>query len=317
MASSFRIGSRASRLALFQAEKVAAELRRAHGLDEDAIAIETLSTQGDKIVDTPLWEMGGKGLFTEQIEARLLAREIDFAVHSLKDMPTKPTEGLRADIMLARDDPRDMLILAPSHAGKDISIDTLEPSCRVGSCAPRRMGQLLWLRPDLNVVSVRGNVETRLAKLESGEFDAILLACAGLQRLGIKPPASAILSTETMLPAAGQGVIVVQYRDGDTATQEFLAPVHDWETGICVAAEKSFLATLDGSCTTPAGALATLKDGRIHFRGRLLSMDGKEFREAEEQGDASSIEDAVATGQRAGESLLRQSPQQRPANRCS
>lgn len=315
MASPLRIGSRASKLALLQAEEVACRLRRIHNLNAEDTIITPVSTRGDRITQRPLWEMGGKGLFTEQIEAQLRRRQLDVAVHSMKDMPTRPSEGLSANIVLARKDARDMLICRPSpHDAGSIpsgnrGIRELTSRCRVGTCAPRRMAQLLWLRPDLNILPLRGNVETRLAKLASGEVDAILLARAGLQRMEIIPSAGAILSPREMLPAAGQGVIVVQYREDDNAMRKLLAPLHHRETGWCVDAEKAFLAALEGSCTTPAGAFAEMQNGHLAFRGRLLSMDGMNLREIFRAGRS---EDAIDIGRSAGEALLLQMPRQRP-----
>ena len=311
MAFPLRIGSRASRLALLQAETVARGLLHAHGLGKSDIRLEPISTKGDNIKEKPLWEMGGKGLFTENIESQLLRGDLDLAVHSLKDMPTKPTDGLRSDIMLERGDARDMLIVSPKSDVGDISIKTLKPAGCIGTCAPRRMAQLSWMRPDLKMVSLRGNVETRLSKLESGGMDAIVLACAGLERLGIEPGNAVTLPVDEMLPAAGQGVIAIQYRESDDRVRELLTSLHHQETGLCVAIEKGFLEALNGSCVTPAGAYARARNERFHFTGRLLSLDGTELREIYEEADITGIDDAVALGRRAGEALLRQRPQRR------
>ena len=311
MAFPLRIGSRASRLALLQAEVVARGLLHAHGLSRSSIHLESISTKGDRIKEKPLWEMGGKGLFTENIESRLLRGDLDLAVHSLKDMPTKPTDGLRSDIMLKRGNARDMLIVSSKNDTGDISIKTLKPADCIGTCAPRRMAQLLWLRPDLKIISLRGNVETRLSKLESGGVNAIVLACAGLERLGIKPGNAVTLPVDEMLPSAGQGVITVQYRESDNRVRELLTSLHHQETGLCVTIEKNFLEALNGSCVTPAGAYARTRNERFHFTGRLLSPDGTELREIHEEAYITCIDDAVALGRRAGEALLRQKPQRR------
>lgn len=296
---------------MLQAEAVARSLLRAHGLSKSDIHFESILTKGDRIKEKPLWEMGGKGLFTENIESQLLRGDLDLAVHSLKDMPTKPTSGLRSDIMLERGDARDMLIISPKSSIDDISIKTLKPTSRIGTCAPRRMAQLLWMRSDLKVMSLRGNVETRLSKLDSGDMDAIVVACAGLERLEIQPGNAVMLSVDEMLPAAGQGVISVQYRENDGRVRDFLTPLHHQETGLCVATEKSFLEALDGSCVTPAGSYARVHNGCLHFTGRLLSLDGMELREVHEEADIANINDAIALGLRAGETLLRQKPQRR------
>lgn len=306
-----RIGSRASRLALLQAEEVASALLHAHGLGESDIHLEAITTKGDRIKEKPLWEMGGKGLFTGNIESQLLRGDLDLAVHSLKDMPTKQTDGLRSDVMLARIDARDVLIAPPKIDINDISVGKLKPASRIGTCAPRRIAQLLWSRPDLEVLPLRGNVETRLSKLESGEIDAILLARAGLERLGIDPANAVTLSVDEMLPAAGQGVIVVQYREGNERMRGLLTPLHHQETGLCVATEKGFLEVLDGSCTTPAGAFARFEKGNFCFTARLLSVNGTELREVHEEAAIADIDDAIALGRRAGEMLLRQVPQRR------
>ena len=321
-----RIGSRASRLALLQAKNLAQRLRQLHNLGAEDIAIIPISTRGDQIRETPLWEMGGKGLFTERMEAALLEGSLDVAVHSMKDMPTKTTPGLRADVMLERQDARDVLIISPLAQGAEadtpipVGIHALPHGCRLGSSAPRRMAQILWQRPDVRIVPLRGNVETRLEKLASGVMDATLLARAGLQRLGLAPDLSATLSIEEMLPAAGQGAIVAQYREDDPATRAMLTPAHHHETGLRVTAEKAFLETLNGSCTTAAGAFAEFQGAgkkRLVFTGRLLAMDGSEMREIHQQSDVEAdMGAAIALGRRAGETLLRQKPRHRPQT-CS
>ena len=305
-----RIGSRASGLARLQAEQTAAALRQAHRLSGDDIALASLSTKGDEIRSRPLWEMGGKGLFTEAIEKRLLEGGLDMAVHSAKDMPTRRTPGLRADIMLAREEARDALILAPTsdHAP---TIAELPPSARVGTCAPRRMAQLLWLRPDIRLIPLRGNVETRLEKLAAGDMDAILLSQAGLQRLAITPPRHALLSPREMLPAAGQGAIAVQYREDDQETRDMLAAIHHFETGLRVAAEKAVLEAIDGSCLTPIGAFAERQGTRLILRARLLSEDGTQRREAHAEAQVSTPADAESLGHRIGAELLTQRPKKR------
>lgn len=305
-----RIGSRASRLARLQAEQVANALRQAHRLSPNDIALAPLSTKGDEIRSRPLWEMGGKGLFTEAIEKRLLEGGLDMAVHSAKDMPTRRTPGLRADVMLAREDAQDALILAPT-SDHPPAIAELPPSCRIGTCAPRRMAQLLWLRPDLRLAPLRGNVETRLEKLAANDLDAILLSQAGLQRLAITPPRCALLSTQEMLPAAGQGAIAVQYREDDRETRDMLAAIHHFETGLRVAAEKAVLETIDGSCLTPVGAFAERQGARLILQARLLPEDGAERREAHAEAQVHNTADAETLGHRVGAELLKQAPQKR------
>jgi hydroxymethylbilane synthase len=289
-----RIGTRGSPLALIQARLAAERLQAAHaGLATELVIIRTT---GDSITDRPLAALGGKGLFTKEIEEALIARRIDLAVHSMKDMPTVLPDGLVIDCYLERDDPRDALIAKGARR-----IAELPQGAVVGSASLRRQAQLLHRRPDLMLVPLRGNVDTRLKKLEAGEVDATLLAVAGLKRLGLLDRASAILDATEILPAVAQGAIGLERRADDARLAALLAPLNHAATSICVSAERGLLGALDGSCRTPIAALAIL-DREIHLRGQVLAPDGSEVVETERRGAAA---DAARLGRDAGEELKR------------
>jgi hydroxymethylbilane synthase len=265
-----RIGTRGSPLALAQARETRARLMAAHDLPEAAFEIVVIRTTGDRVQDRPLAELGGKGLFTREIEAALIAGDIDIAVHSMKDMPTLQPDGLAITCLLPREDVRDAFVTlgqAPLAA--------LPAGAVVGTSSLRRRAQLLNRRPDLRVVEFRGSVETRLRKLADGIAAATFLAMAGLNRLGIAAPAMPIGSDE-MLPAVAQGAIGIEQRGDDATAAALLAPIHDAPTGIRLAAERAFLAGLDGSCQTPIAGLAELAHGRVRLRGEILRPDGSE-----------------------------------------
>lgn len=296
--SSLRIGTRGSPMALYQAGLVRDRLRAAHpGLAAaDAVELVPIRTTGDRVQTRLLAEIGGKGLFTKEIEAALLERRIDLAVHSLKDMETVLLAGLEIGAVLARDDPRDALV---SRSG---GLADLPQRARIGTASLRRRAQLLRLRGDLDVLPVRGNVGTRLAKLAAGEFDALVLALCGLERLGKAGLASEILAPEAMLPAVGQGVLAIECRAGDPALRPLLAPLHDPASAACAAAERAMLAALDGSCKTPIAGLATIAGERLSLDALLLSPDGG----AERRGrTAGAIGDAVSLGRELGARLRR------------
>ena len=297
MAVKLRIGTRGSPLALIQAATVRDRLAAAHPALADAIAIEIIRTTGDRVRDRALSEIGGKGLFTKEIEEALVAGAIDLAVHSMKDMPTWQPDGLAIVCQLERDDPRDALIAR--DAG---SITELRHGAVVGTTSLRRRAQLLMVRPDLEMVLFRGNVDTRLKKLAAGEVDATLLAMAGLRRLGLADSAKAIaLDPDDMLPAVGQGVICVECRAADDATRALLAPLNHPATETATAAERAFLAVLDGSCRTPIAGLAEIDDaGGLDFRGLIVRPDGSESHATARHGAAS---DAAALGADAGAEL--------------
>jgi hydroxymethylbilane synthase len=290
-----KIGTRGSPLALAQAHETRGRLGHAHGLAEDAFEIVVIKTTGDRVLDRALSEIGGKGLFTKEIEEALLAGGIDLAVHSMKDMPTVLPQGLEIRALLPREDVRDAFI------SRDFGgIDALPEGAVVGSSSLRRRAQLLNRRPDLKLVEFRGNVQTRLAKLDRGEVSATFLAAAGLRRLGMEAEIAALIEPEEMLPAVAQGAIGIETRAGDEAALALLAPLHDAETGHRLAAERAFLAALDGSCRTPIGGLATLEDGQIRFRGEIIRPDGSERLTTERRGP---IADAAAMGHDAAAEL--------------
>ena len=296
----FTVGTRGSPLALAQAHETRRRLAAAHGWDEARVAIAVIRTSGDIIQDRPLAEAGGKGLFTKEIDAALLDGRIDFAVHSAKDMPTALPDGVALAGFLPREDARDALVsaLADSIAG-------LPHGARLGAASLRRRAQALRLRAYLRVELLRGNVETRLAKAERGVIDATLLAMAGLKRLGLAHRARAALDIESFLPAVGQGAIALAARGGDARTLEALAAIGDADTATALAAERAYLAVLDGSCRTPIAGHARLEDGRLVLRGQVLREDGSESFEARVAGPPA---DAVRLGADAGRDLLRRLP---------
>jgi hydroxymethylbilane synthase len=274
-----RIGTRGSPLALWQAEAVKAELAAAHGVPPEAIAIEVIRTTGDVIQDRPLSEVGGKGLFTKEIEQALSDGAIDLAVHSTKDMPTALPPGLELAVCLAREDARDAFI-----SDKAASLADLPHGAVVGTASLRRQAMVRRLRPDISVVTFRGNVETRLRKLADGVVDATLLAFAGLKRLGREAVATAVLETDQFLPAVGQGAIGIEVRAADTRTRNLLEKINHPETLAAIHTERAFLAVLDGSCRTPIAGHARVIGGSIVFRGMILRPDGSEVHETECKG---------------------------------
>ena len=291
-----RIGTRGSPLALIQAEMVRDQLAAAHP-DHAAPVINVIRTTGDKVRNRALSEIGGKGLFTKEIEDALLSGAIDLAVHSMKDMPTWQPDGLSLVCQLERGDPRDALL-----AGDADSVAGLRQNAVIGSASLRRRAQILMVRPDLEMALIRGNVETRLAKLAAGEVDGTLLAMAGLVRLGMVEKSGAIaLEPVEMLPAVAQGVICIECRDDDAPTRDALAPLNHQPTEIVTAAERGFLEVLDGSCRTPLAGYAVLDPhGDVHFRGLIARPDGSEHHSAERRGPAA---DAAAMGVDAGNEL--------------
>lgn len=265
-----RIGTRGSPLALAQAYETRDRLSKAHGLDPETIAIVIFKTTGDRVLDRPLAEIGGKGLFTKELEDALYADEIDLAVHSMKDMQTLLPDGLTLGATLPREDVRDAF-LSLRYA----SIDEVPAGSTVGSSSLRRQAQLLNMRPDLNVVGFRGNVQTRLKKLEEGVAAATFLAVAGLKRLKLEDRITAMIPTERMLPAVAQGAIGIEIKAGDERTAQLIAPLNHEPTALAVTAERAFLRKLEGSCRTPIAGLAELDGSRLVFRGQVLSPDGK------------------------------------------
>jgi hydroxymethylbilane synthase len=268
-----RIASRGSPLALAQSRLVRAALAAVHGWpgDLDAVCpIIAMKTAGDQIQDRPLVEAGGKGLFVKEIEDALLANKADIAVHSMKDMPAVQPDGLIIAAVLPREDPRDIFI---SKTGA--LFGALRQNAKLGTSSVRRQAQALRARPDLKIVSLRGNVETRLAKLARDEADAIMLAKAGVSRLKIALPTSQIL--DDFLPALCQGAIGVEIRGSDNRTLEIVRPIDHAATHLAIACERGFLAALDGSCRTPIAGLAKVEGGRLAFTGEVLTLDGGNF----------------------------------------
>jgi hydroxymethylbilane synthase len=271
MKQPIRIGSRGSPLALVQARMVAEALREAHGFGPERIEIVAMTTTGDQIQDRPLAEVGGKGLWTKELDRALLDGRTDLSVHSMKDVETLRPPELMIGAMLPRANVCDRLIGAES-------IDALPHWGRVGTSSPRRTAQLLARRPDLNIVAFRGNVATRLRRLETGEADATLLASAGLERLGQGDVGTVI---GDMLPAPAQGAVGVEVLAGNRRVREYLEAIDHWPTHSCVAAERRLLEGLGGDCRSPVAALATIEGDEIHLRAELLTGDGKEVERAE------------------------------------
>ncbi|MDF1722369.1 MAG: hydroxymethylbilane synthase [Minwuia sp.] len=293
-----RIGTRGSPLALWQAQEVKRLLHAAHpDLDDAAVEIVVITTTGDRILDRALAAAGGKGLFTKEIEESLHDGSIDLAVHSMKDMPTTLPDGMEISCLLPREDPRDAFISLVAN-----SIDELPEGAVVGTASLRRQSQLLFRRPDLKVITFRGNVQTRLAKLEAGEAAATFLANAGLTRLGMTDRITALIEPEDMLPAVAQGAIGIEIRSNDDATRGRLTALHDARTEAALGAERAMLAALDGSCRTPIAGLA-LDDPNgdgMWFRAEIVMPDGSRRHVTERRGAWS---DSVALGRDAGEEL--------------
>ena len=290
--SKVRIGTRGSQLALAQASEVRARLMVAHGLAEEDFEIQVISTSGDRILDRPLSEVGGKGLFTKEIEEALLDGRIDLAVHSSKDMATAIPAGLYISAFLPREDVRDAFIgrTAPTIA-------ELPAGAVVGSASLRRQALLKRLRPDLSVVILRGNVQTRLRKLEAGEVDATLLALAGLNRMGMGDAVTELLDPIAFPPAPGQGAICIESRIGDGDVDRLVQAIGHPDTTIALTAERAFLAELDGSCRTPIAAHATVSAGRLALHGMILTPDGGQMHEGRTDGmpaEAAALGKALA-----------------------
>lgn len=291
-----RIGTRKSPLAMAQAEEVR-ELLLESAPDSE-IELVPMSTTGDNFTDRPLSEIGGKALFTKEIEEALLQKRIDIAVHSVKDMQTILPDGLTIGCILQREDPRDRLLGANLH-----SLDDLPQGARFGTSSLRRSAQLLMLRPDLVIVPLRGNVQTRLEKLNKGEMDATMLAVAGLNRLSMWDTSGVSLSTNVFVPAIGQGAIGIECRDDDTALLELLSPLADIDSETAVLCERAFLQSLGGSCHTPIAGYATVEGNILHLRGLVMRPDGSAHHRIDVSG---SRDDAESLGISAGEQLLAQ-----------
>ena len=267
----FRIGTRGSPLALAQAHETRARLMQAHDLPEEAFEIIVIKTTGDKVLDRPLGEIGGKGLFTKEIEDAMLEGSIDIAVHSMKDMPVEQPDGLALTCYLPREDVRDAFV-SLTHG----SLAEMPAGTAVGSSSLRRRAQIKFVRPDLEVVEFRGNVQTRMKKLNEGVADATFLAMAGLRRLGMEEVIRDAMDVGDMLPAVAQGAIGIEQHRDNAQAAAMLAPINDRDTTTRLAAERSFLAGLDGSCQTPIGGLAVLDKGQLTLSGEIIRPDGSE-----------------------------------------
>lgn len=294
-----RIGTRGSPLALAQAHETRLRLMQAHGLQEDQFEIVVISTTGDRILNQPLAEIGGKGLFTLEIEEALLAETVDLAVHSMKDMPATLPEGLAFAANLPREDARDAFVSLVAQTLRD-----LPQGAVLGSSSVRRNAQALRMRPDLKSVQFRGNVQTRMRKLADGVAMGTFLAVAGLNRLGLSQHISAIMEMEEMLPAVAQGAIGIEIKSNNQRARHLVEAIHHHTTGIAIACERAFLAKLEGSCRTPIAGHAMISGGALSFRGQILSLDGKQSSEVSLSGP---IEDAAEIG---NEAAIRAAAQQ-------
>lgn len=292
----FTIGTRGSRLALRQAELVGEEMARLHPNHKFQIGV--VQTSGDKRPDVPLDQMGQRGVFVKEMELALLRRQVDMAVHSLKDVPTQLMDGLTIAAITAREDVRDVFV---SRSGFPLS--GLAAGCRVGTGSLRRAAQIRAFRPDLEVVPIRGNVDTRLRKAMAGEVDGVVVAAAGLARLGWLRRATEILSLEVMLPAIGQGALALEVRADDQEALPVAAALDHWETRQATTAERALLSRLGGWCHVPIAALGTVHDGRLRLRGLVADVGGRRLLRAEIEGDA---EEAEALGIALAEELLAQ-----------
>ncbi len=293
--STLVIGTRSSPLAMIQTETAAGLLRAAHPELEDVLEIDAVKTTGDLVLDRPLSEIGGKGLFTKELDRALMDRRIDLAVHSMKDLETWLPEGMAIGCVLPRADPRDAFISLHVKQLAD-----LPHGARVGTASLRRKAILLNMRPDLDVDIIRGNVQTRLGKLAAGEFDATFLALAGLDRLGQRDVATQILSPEEFLPACAQGAIGITCRSDDERTLDYLRALDHAPTRSAVMCERAMLDALDGSCHTPIAGLAEIEDDQIRLRGLVARPDGSEVLETDVQGP---LADAEKLGHEAGSAL--------------
>jgi hydroxymethylbilane synthase len=270
MKTLLRIGTRASLLAVTQSTSIKNQIESAH--PQVRVELVKITTKGDRILDVPLAKVGGKGLFVKEIEDALLAGEVDLAVHSMKDVPTELPEGLHIGIIPIREIPQDAFVSV-----KYPSLEALPPGATVGTSSLRRRSQLAARRPDLNIADLRGNIDTRLRKLDEGIFDAIILAGAGLNRLGLQQRITVLLDPAQMLPAISQGALGIELRRDDTELFAGLQFLHHPQTAVAVAAERAFLLRLEGGCQVPIGAYATLSETTIHLTGLIASVDGSQL----------------------------------------
>jgi hydroxymethylbilane synthase len=296
--SPLRIGTRGSPLALAQAYETRKRLTNALNISEDSFEIVVISTSGDRILDRPLKEVGGKGLFTKEIEQDMLDGKIDIAVHSMKDMPVEQPDGLTLGCYLPREDVRDAFV-----SSRYKNVNELPSGSKVGTSSLRRKAQLKFSRPDLEVVEFRGNVQTRLKKLKDGVATCTFLAMAGLNRLGLEEVAKSTMNPNEMLPAIAQGAIGIEWREEDRQISDILKKIHHEETGQRLNTERAFLAELDGSCQTPIAGLAIIQGSSLKFTGQVLRTDGSESISETAFGD---IEDGPRLGREMAQKILSQ-----------
>ncbi|MES9828762.1 MAG: hydroxymethylbilane synthase [Candidatus Thiodiazotropha sp.] len=294
MPQTITIATRKSPLAMWQAEYVAAELKRVH--PDIQVELMGMTTQGDKILDTPLAKIGGKGLFIKELEQGLISDEADIAVHSMKDVPVELPSGLHLPVIMQREDPRDAFV-----SNRYQSIDQLPQGACVGTSSLRRQCQLAEVRPDLVINSLRGNVNTRLRKLDDGEYDAIILAAAGLKRLGFEDRITALIGPEQSLPAIGQGAVGIECRVDDPRINDLIAPLHHAETAHCVGAERAMNQRLNGGCQVPIAGYAMLESGNLWLRGLVGEPDGSRIIRGEVEG---KTREARAMGEGLADRLL-------------
>lgn len=290
------IGSRGSKLALWQAEWTKGRLEEIHpGLE---VSLEIIKTTGDVLKHEPLAVIGGKGVFTKELEDALLDGRIDLAVHSLKDLPTALPDGLVIAAITEREDTRDALVLRSDYISERPSVRNLPKGCVVGTSSMRRLSQLKFIRPDLSVKDLRGNVDTRLRKLDAGDYEAVILASAGLRRLGLAHRISSPITVEDMLPAVGQGALGIETRAGDEATRRFLVPLEHEQTRIACLGERALLRALGGGCQLPIAAHGVVADGRLRLEGLVAEPSGATVIRRTIEGDAQDAErlgDQLAT----------------------
>jgi len=279
-----RIGTRGSKLALVQSEWVKKEMQSRY--PELRVELVKIRTKGDKIIDAPLSKVGGKGLFVKEIEEALLKREVDLAVHSLKDVPAELHKGLQLSVYPKREDPRDALVSSLFR-----KVGDLPQGASVGTSSLRRSAQLLHMRPDLRIAPLRGNVDTRLRKLDSGELQAIVLAAAGLHRLGLSDRITALLSPDSVLPAIGQGVLGLEVREDDQKVQNLISFLNDLETELAARAERAFLKELEGGCQVPLAGYARVEKGRLVLDGMVAELDGSVILKRKLSGEKDKPED--------------------------
>jgi hydroxymethylbilane synthase len=294
IANRIRIATRRSPLALWQANHVAGLLRKAHA--NLSVELLEMSTQGDKMIDAPLAKIGGKGLFVKELEQALLDGRADIAVHSMKDVPVELPAGLHLPVILEREEPRDALV-----SNRYRRFDDLPPGARVGTSSLRREAQLHSRRPDLAIATLRGNVGTRVAHLDEGRFDAVILACAGLMRLGLQARIAEVLAPSICMPAIGQGAIGIECREDDAETLELIQVLDHAETHVCITAERAVNARLEGGCQIPIAAYATLADHQVRLTALVGRPDGSEIVRGESSGPAMNAE---AIGRALAEDLL-------------